>query len=174
MSDSLRPHGPYSTRLLCPWDSPGKNTEWVAIPFSGGSSQPRDPRIELESLTSPALADGFFTTSATWAVPDSGATAVIQEDTVKTRWMEMKPETCYSVAKLCSTLGTAPAAYQASLSFTISWSLLKLMSVESVMPSNHLVLVSLFSFCLDLFQCVCSLYQVAKVLEFQLQHQSFQ
>ena len=32
------------------------------------------------------------------------------------------------------------AAYQASLSFTISWSLLKLMSIESVMPSNHLVL----------------------------------
>ena len=31
-------------------------------------------------------------------------------------------------------------ARQASLSFTISWSLLKLMSIESVMPSNHLVL----------------------------------
>ena len=31
-------------------------------------------------------------------------------------------------------------ACQASLSFTISWSLLKLMSIESVMPSNHLVL----------------------------------
>ena len=29
---------------------------------------------------------------------------------------------------------------QASMSFTISWSLLKLMSVESVMPSNHLIL----------------------------------
>ena len=27
-----------------------------------------------------------------------------------------------------------------SLSFTISWSLLKLMSIESVMPSNHLIL----------------------------------
>ena len=26
MSDSLRPYGLYSTRLLCPWDSPGKNT----------------------------------------------------------------------------------------------------------------------------------------------------
>ena len=32
------------------------------------------------------------------------------------------------------------AAYQASLSFTISWSLLKLMSIGSVMPSNHLIL----------------------------------
>ena len=31
------------------------------------------------------------------------------------------------------------AARQASLSFTISQSLLKLMSIESVMPSNHLI-----------------------------------
>ena len=31
------------------------------------------------------------------------------------------------------------AAHQASLSITISWSLLKLMSTESVMPSNHLL-----------------------------------
>ena len=32
------------------------------------------------------------------------------------------------------------AAHQVSLSFTVSQSLLKLMSVESVMPSNHLIL----------------------------------
>ena len=32
------------------------------------------------------------------------------------------------------------AAHQASLSFTISWSLLKLMSIELVMPFNHVVL----------------------------------
>ena len=25
-SDSVRPHGLQPTRLLCPWDSPGKNT----------------------------------------------------------------------------------------------------------------------------------------------------
>ena len=37
-----------------------------------------------------------------------------------------------------STLWTA--AWQASLSFTISGSLLKLMSIESVIPSNHLIL----------------------------------
>ena len=35
---------------------------------------------------------------------------------------------------------TATAACQASLSFTISRSLLKLMSIESVMPSSHLIL----------------------------------
>ena len=32
------------------------------------------------------------------------------------------------------------AACQASLSFIISWSLLKLMSIESVVPSNHFIL----------------------------------
>ena len=32
------------------------------------------------------------------------------------------------------------AAHQASLSLTITWSLLKLMSIESVLPSSHLVL----------------------------------
>ena len=36
--------------------------EWVAIPSSKGSSQPRDPI----GLKSPALAGGFITTSATW------------------------------------------------------------------------------------------------------------
>ena len=39
------------------------------------------------------------------------------------------------------------AAYQASLSFTISWSLFKLRSIELVMPSNHLILCSPFSPC---------------------------
>ena len=32
------------------------------------------------------------------------------------------------------------AAWQASLSFSISWSLLKPMSIESVMPCNHLII----------------------------------
>ena len=39
---------------------------------------------------------------------------------------------------LFATLWTA--ACQASLSITNSWSLLKLMSIKSVMPSNHLIL----------------------------------
>ena len=46
----------------------------------------------------------------------------------------------------CVQLFVTPraAAFQASLSFSISWSLLKLMSIESVMPSNHLVLYCSF------------------------------
>ena len=72
------------------------------------------------------------------------------------------------------------AAHQLSLSITIFLSLLKLMSIESMMPSIHLILSSPSPLALDLsqhqglFQWVNSLHQVAKVLEFQLQHQSFQ
>ena len=35
-------HGLQPTRLLYPWNAPGKNNGVVAIPFSRGSSQPRD------------------------------------------------------------------------------------------------------------------------------------
>ena len=42
-------------------------------------------------------------------------------------------------------------ACQASLSFTIFWSLLKLTSIESVMLSNHLVLLGPLSSCLQSF-----------------------
>ena len=40
----------------------------------------------------------------------------------------------------CVQLFATPWTHQASLSITISWSLLKLMSIELVMPSNHLIL----------------------------------
>ena len=72
------------------------------------------------------------------------------------------------------------AACQAFLSITNSWSLLKLMSIEWVMPSNHLILSSpsppAFSLSQhqSLFQRVSSSHQMAKVLELQLQHQSSQ
>ena len=67
------------------------------------------------------------------------------------------------------------------LSITNSQSPPKPMSIESVMPSNHLILcrpLLLLPFNLPqhqgLFQWINSLHQVAKVLTFQLQHQSFQ
>ena len=48
---------------------------------------------------------------------------------------------CCSVVQLCSTLLTPwTAAHQASLSITNSGSSPKPMSIESVMPSNHLIL----------------------------------
>ena len=44
------------------------------------------------------------------------------------------------VAQSCWTVTPWTAAHQASLSFTVSQSLLKLMCIESVMPPNHLIL----------------------------------
>ena len=53
---------------------------------------------------------------------------------------------CSSVAQLCPTLcNLVNCSSQASLSFTISRSLIKLMSVESVMPSIHLIICHPFS-----------------------------
>ena len=53
--------------------------------------------------------------------------------------MKVKSES--EVAQLCPTLATPwTAARQASLSITISQSSLKLTSIESVMPSSHLIL----------------------------------
>ena len=66
------------------------------------------------------------------------------------------------------------AAHQASLSITNSQSLLKLMSIELVMPSSDLILChplllpSIFPSIRVSFKWVSSLHQVAKVLELQL------
>ena len=46
----------------------------------------------------------------------------------------------FSHAVMSNSVTPWTAAHQASLSFTISWSLLRLMAIESVMPSKHLIL----------------------------------
>ena len=85
-----------------------------------------------------------------------------------------------SVDQLCQTLCDPMNtwAHQASLSITNSRSLLKLMSIEMVMPSNHLILCcppllppSVFSSIrVSSKESALHINQVAKVLEFQLQH----
>ena len=57
----------------------------------------------------------------------------------------------------CVQLFTTPwtAACQAFLSFTISWSLLKLMSIESVMASNHLIFCCPLLFLLSILAVFC-------------------
>ena len=75
MSDSWRPYGPQSTRLLCPWDSPGKNTGvGCQVLLQGILLQGIFPTqgSNLCLFVSPALLSRFFTTSATWeALPTS-------------------------------------------------------------------------------------------------------
>ena len=54
-----------------------------------------------------------------------------------------------------------------------SWSSLKFMSIELVMPSNHFILCHPLLLLHSIFPRI-PLHQVAKVLEIQLQHQPFQ
>ena len=137
---------------------------WSGLPRPPPRDLP-DPGIKAASLSSPALAGRFFTTTATCEAPD----LTIQFSSVQ----------LLSHVQLFVIPWTA--AHQASLSITNSRSLLKLMSIKSVMPSNHLILycpplllpsilpsIRIFS------KWVSSSHQEAKVLEFQLQHQSLQ
>ena len=87
--------------------------EWIAYPFSSGSSRPRN-RTGVS-----CIAGGFFTNE-----------------------LSGKPWTMSSVQSFSRVwLFETPwiAACQASLSITNSWSLLKLMLIDLVMPSNHLI-----------------------------------
>ena len=54
MSDSLRPHELQPARVLSSWDSQARILEWVAMPSSIESSQPRD-QIQIS-----LIAGGFF------------------------------------------------------------------------------------------------------------------
>ena len=56
VSDSVQPHGLWPARLLCPWDSPGKNT--------GVGCPPPGNLLTQELNLSPSLAGKFFTTEA--------------------------------------------------------------------------------------------------------------
>ena len=51
-----------------------------------------------------------------------------------------KPQVQFSRSVVSDSASPWTAAHQASLSITNSWSLLKLMCIEWVMPSNHLIL----------------------------------
>ena len=54
LSDSLQPHELWPARLLCPWDSPGKN--WSGLPFLSPGDlpdpgiEPRSPALQTDSL----------------------------------------------------------------------------------------------------------------------------
>ena len=90
--------------------------EWVAYPFSSGSSQPR-------SQTGVSCIAGRFFTN--WAMKEA--------------WCKYSVSSVQSLS--CVRLFVTPwiTAHQASVSITNSRSLLKPMSIESVMPSSHLI-----------------------------------
>ena len=58
VSDSLWPHGLYFTRLLCPWNCPGKNTGAGCNSFLQGiflTQEPASPSLQADSLPSQPL-----------------------------------------------------------------------------------------------------------------------
>ena len=97
-----------------------KQEYWSGLPFPSPGDLP-NLKIKLTSLESPALAGESLPLNRL-GCPFLDIVVAVQ---------------LLSYVRLLATTWTA--ACQASLSFTISWSLLKLMSIESVRPSNHLI-----------------------------------
>ena len=109
-----------------------RTLEWVAISFSWGSSWPRDQTqshsLQIGSLPpEPPRKPHLRILSSVQFSSFQSLSCV---------WLFETPRT---------------AACQASLSITNSQSLPKLMSIESVMPSNHLILCHPISSCLQSF-----------------------
>ena len=102
---------------------------WGGLPFPSPGCLPK-PLIEPESLVAPELAGRFFFFFLTTGPPGKPLCRVV---------VVQSP----SYIRLFVTQWAA--ACQASLSFTITLSLLKLMSIQSVMPSTHLILLLLHS-----------------------------
>ena len=116
--------------------------EWGAMSFSRGSSQSRD-QTHVSYIGKRIL--------YTELPPYHPATSLLGIYPKRTKTLTCKDIS--SVQSLCHAhLFATPwtAAHWISLSITNSWSLLKPMSIESVMPSNHLIVVP-FSSCLQSF-----------------------
>ena len=79
-----------------------------------------------------------------WQILTEGETGLYSDG-----WSHAQFSSVQSLSHLQLFVTPWIAAYQASLSITNSWCLLKLMSIESVMPFNHLTLCRPFSSCLQ-------------------------
>ena len=89
-----------------------------------------------------------------WSLYSGGERQIISE----TKSIQFKVLICYCCQLLsCVQLFVTPwtAAYQASLSFTSSWSLLRFMSLELVMPYNHLILRCPLLLLSSIFPSIC-------------------
>ena len=167
-SDSLRPHGLQPSRLLCPWGF-SRQEYWngLPLPFPGdlpkSGTEPGSPALQADSLPSKP--------------PGKPVLYIVYQLYLK-KAIQFSSVQSLSCVQLFETPWTA--ARQASLSITNSRSLPKPMSIESVMPSNHLIFCRPLSSCFQSFPASGSfpVSQVfasgGQVLEFQLQHHSFQ
>ena len=86
---SLQPFGLYPTRLLCPWNFPGKNTGMGCYSLLQGSSWPRD--WTLVSYVS-CIAGRFFTH---WAI--RGALTLPQKEKIRLKTRNMNSNLVQSI-----------------------------------------------------------------------------
>ena len=127
----LQPHRLWPTRLLCPWILQVRILEWVAIPLSRWSSWSRD----LTHVS--CIGRRILYHYATWEVPSLSCTIGHLMLFSNTYLKMLSSDQLLSHVLLFVTPRTA--AHQASLSITNSRSLLKLMLIQLVMPSNRLI-----------------------------------
>ena len=110
--------------------------DWLAISYSRGSSQPKDG-THVSCIS--CIGRWVLYNSATWEAQQGINIKFLIVGKLKISFRLKR--CCCSVSKSSLTLQIPwTAAY---LSFTISQSLLKFMSIESVMPFNHLILCCL-------------------------------
>ena len=76
---------------------------WSRLPFPPPGDLP-DPGIEPVSLMSPALAGGFFTTSATWEAQENGTDALICRAEIETRCRDVENQ-CLDTKGIWDELG---------------------------------------------------------------------
>ena len=141
VSNSLRPRG-LSQAPLSMWIVQARILEWIAIPPPGDLP---NPGIKSRS---PALPADFLCLS-------------YQGNCTLMRWLcnfyllihvvNCIESLLFSRSVVSDSVTLWTTAHQASLSFIISWNLLRLMSIEAIIQSNHLILCCLL-FLLSVFQ----------------------
>ena len=154
----MQPHRQQPTRLLSPWDSPGKNTgvgchfllQCMKVKSESEVAQScptlRDP---MDCSPAGSSVHGFSRQEYWSGVPLPSHLVLIAAHVFVSKLISiLTPITIdkssiqlISHVRLFVTPWTT--AHLASLSITNSWSLLELLSIKSVMPSIHLILCHL-------------------------------
>ena len=166
MSDSVRPHRRKPTRLPRPWDSPGKNTGVDCHFLLQCMKVKSQSEVTQSCLTLSNPMDCSPRDILNHPKPNPG---ILRDRILPPTWLSgFSSVQSLSCVRLFVTPWTA--AHQAPLSITNSLSLLKFISIPSVMPSNHLILChpllflpSIFPSIRLLLQWVSSSNQVVKL-----------
>ena len=134
----MRPHG-----LDSLWNSPSQNTGVGSLSLlTNPGIESRSPTMQADSL--PAEPPG--------ELPENRTLDHLLKIIHLFQHKHLKLSVQFSHSVMSDSL--QPDAHQASLFITNSWSLLKLMSIESVMPFNHLILCHALLLLPSVFPCI--------------------